>query len=504
MNALIAGELSGQLETVLSLAVAMVFGLLLTRLMKLVKLPNVTGYLIAGLIVGPHLLNFIGSADGTKTFNVFGLDGSKSVFGTLPFVNGDLITTIALGFIAFSIGSSFELKHMKTLGKSVTVITVFQALMTAFLVDAALIVVSLISPETCPMPVAIILGAIATATAPAATLLVVKQYKANGPVTNTLLPVVAMDDAVGLMVFAISFSVAEVMISGQDVSVFEMIGSPILEIVFSLLLGAALGAILALSMKFFKSRANRMGAELAVVFAGVALADMWDLSNLLVCMMIGAVYCNIHKEDVKLNEFSERWTAPLFMLFFVISGAELNLAVIPQVGIIGIVYLIIRSLGKYFGAFTGAKVVKADKNVTHYLGLTLLPQAGVAIGMATMVVAKFADTEFAYVGTQINTVVLCATLIYELVGPVLTKWALTRAGEIHPDTPTELVHDLHYVVPIGKLVENRQNADAAQDGNMPADGTADGSMDSVNADVKSDGSADGMADGAETGGEEQK
>ena len=196
-----------------------------------------------------------------------------------------------------------------------------------------------------------------------------------------------------------------------------------------------------------------MGVELVSVFVGVALSDMWGLSSLLVCMMIGAVYCNLHKDDQKLNAFSERWTAPLFMLFFVISGAELNLAVIPMVGVIGIIYLVIRCVGKYFGAYLGAKVVKANKNVTNYLGLTLFPQAGVAIGMATMVVAELADMGYANIGMQVNTVVLCATLIYELLGPVITKWALTRSGEIQLDTVKEEVHDHHYVLPIGRVAE---------------------------------------------------
>lgn len=461
MNLLTASA-SSQFEPILSLAIAMVFGLLLTRLMKILKLPNVTGYLIAGLIVGPHALNFIG-AGSSDVFNVFKL-GALSVFGTERFLHGNLISTIVLGFIAFSIGSSFELKHMRTLGKSVTVITVCQALLTAILVDVALIVIALINEDLCTIPIALILGAIATATAPAATLLVVKQYKAKGPVTDTLLPVVALDDAIGLMVFSISFSIAKVLIAGGELTVTTALLEPLLEIVCSIGLGAVLGAIVVLSMNFFKSRANRIGVEIASVFAGVALADMWGLSNLLVCMMIGAVYCNVHKADDKLNRFAERWTAPLFMLFFVISGAELNLAVIPLVGVIGIIYLVFRSLGKYFGANIGARLVKADKNVTNYLGLTLLPQAGVAIGMATMVVDELTSLGFGELGLQINTVVLCATLVYELFGPLITKWALGKAGEIHPDTVKEEIHDHHYVMPLematshGKDVPTTDNA----------------------------------------------
>ncbi|MBO7377613.1 MAG: cation:proton antiporter [Clostridia bacterium] len=452
MNLLLAGEAGFRPESLLSLAVAMVFGLLLTRLMKIIKMPNVTGYLIAGLIVGPHLLGFIGS-EGTEIFNVFGLSAGKSVFGTASFASGNVITSIALGFIAFSIGTSFELKQMKSLGRSVVVITLFQALLTALLVDAALVIVAIVAPGVCPMPVAILLGAIATATAPAATLLVVRQYKAKGPVTNTLLPVVAMDDAVGLMVFSISFAIAEVMLEGEGFGAGTFL-NPLVEILASLGLGAGLGGIVALGMIFFKSRANRIGIELVAVFSGVALSSMWGLSSLLVCMMTGAVFCNLHKGDEKLNTFSERWTAPLFMLFFIISGAELNLAVVPLVGVIGVVYLVVRSIGKYSGAFLGAMAVNADQNVKKYLGLTLLPQAGVAIGMANTVADSFAATPHAYVGTQIMTVVLCATLVYELIGPVITKWALTRSGEIHPDTEKEIVHDINFVLPVNKVAEH--------------------------------------------------
>ena len=457
---LLVGELSLQLETLLSLAVSMLLGLLMTRLMKVLKLPNVTGYLIAGLIVGPHLFNFIGSVamESGEMHNVLGLASGRSVLGISTFENGSLITTVALGFIAFSIGSSFELNKMKALGKSVVVITVFQAVLTALAVDIALIGVSIAAPEACSLPVAIMLGAIATATAPAATLLVVRQYKASGPVTSTLLPVVAFDDAIGLMVFSVSFSIAKVMLEGGAVTVTSALLEPLIEIFLSLAVGAVLGVAVALSMRVFKSRANRMAAEIVSVFAGVALADMWDLSGLLVCMMIGAVYCNLHKDDVKLNNFTERWTSPLFMLFFIISGAELNLAVIPMVGIIGAVYIAVRSLGKYTGSFIGAKIVKADSNVTKYLGFTLLPQAGVAIGMATIVVAELSHTGHAALGTKVNTIVLCATLVYEFVGPLITKWALTRAGEINPSETPEVIHDTQFYLSVGDAKGAAANA----------------------------------------------
>lgn len=378
----------------------MACGLLFTRIMKFVGLPNVTGYLIAGLLIGPHVLNLV----TTESLDVIGI-----------------ITTVALGFIAFSIGSSFKLEHLKELGKSIVSITFIQALGAVILVDIALIAIGT------DLPIALTLGAIATATAPAATLMVVRQYQARGVVTNTLLPVVAFDDAIGLMVFSISFSVAKVLANGTELTVNAILIAPLIEIVLSLVIGGALGALAALVSRFFKSRSNRLTVILVAVFAGLSVSKLLGLSDLLVCMMIGALYANLFPSSMPTLDVLDRWTYPLYMLFFVISGAELDITVIPTVGVIGIVYLIARSLGKYFGAMLGAKVVKADKNVQKYLGLTLLPQAGVAIGMAQMVLAEMPS-----LGTQISTVVLCATLIYELIGPVATKIALTKAGEIDP------------------------------------------------------------------------
>lgn len=341
----------------------------------------------------------------------------------------DIVTTVALGFIAFSIGSSFKIEHLKTLGKSIVSITFIQALGAVLLVDIALIAIGT------DLPVALTLGAIATATAPAATLMVVRQYQAKGIVTNTLLPVVAFDDAIGLMVFAISFAIAKVLANGTELTVNAVFVEPLIEIVLSLVIGGVLGTLSALISRFFKSRSNRLTIILATVFAGLAVSKLLGLSDLLVCMMIGALYANLFHASLPTLDILDRWTYPLYMLFFVISGAELNISVIPTVGLIGIVYLIARSLGKYFGAMLGAKAVKADKNVQKYLGLTLLPQAGVAIGMAQMVLA-----EMPTLGTQISTVVLCATLIYELIGPVATKIALVKAGEIDPSNTKSKFH----------------------------------------------------------------
>ncbi|MBR5192491.1 MAG: cation:proton antiporter [Clostridia bacterium] len=402
------------MNTLLCLAIAMAIGLALTRLAKLIGLPNVTAFLIAGLLFS-LLLN---------------LTGASSYFEGLS-----LITDVALGFIAFSIGSSFKLKHIKKIGKSVVIITVAQALTTVLLVDLVLVALHFFGVVT--LPTALCLGAIATATAPAATLMVVRQYKAKGIVTDTLLPVVAFDDAIGLMVFAISLALAKVFATaGATINIIDVLVMPILEIIASLGIGAVIGIILAFSAKIFKSRANRISLCIVAVFAGVGLVNVFGngfkLSDLLTCMSIGVFYVNMNKESGTVMDIMDRWTAPLFMLFFIISGAKLDLSIIPAVGVIGIVYLVFRSIGKYGGAFLGAKMVKAPSAVQNFLGLTLLPQAGVAIGMAQ----KVANTqELALYSTEILTVTLCATLVYELVGPIITKWALKKAGEITIEKP---------------------------------------------------------------------
>lgn len=388
------------MTVLLALAIALVFGLLSTRLMKLIKLPNVTGFLIAGLLIGPYCLNLLTTENIAET---------------------GVLVELALGFIAFSIGAEFKLAHIKKMGKNIIVITLLQAIAAVVLVDLALWAIGT------PLPVVFTLGAIATATAPAATLMVVRQYRAKGPVTNTLLPVVAGDDAIGLMIFSISLAIAKVFaLPGNSVTINSVLLDPLFEIVLSLAVGAVLGTILAFSTKLFHSRGNRLCMTIACVLAGVALSQMYPMSSLLVCMMIGATCCNIKKDDDSLMVNADIWTPPLYMLFFVLSGASLNITVIASVGLIGILYLVARSCGKYFGAMLGATIVKSEPNIRKYLGLSLLPQAGVAIGMAQIAVAEL-PIEYA---TTISTVTLCATLVYELVGPVLTKFALTKADEI--------------------------------------------------------------------------
>ena len=407
------------LSALLALGLAMVGGLALSRLMKLLHLPNVTGYLFVGLLIGPYLLPLI-FGDGVCLLT------HDSVQSLAP------VTDVALGFIAFSIGGEFKLAYIKKLGVRIVVITLVQAATTVLFVIGALLLVPNES-DTARISMALLLGAIAAATAPAATLMVVRQYRAKGPVTDTLLPVVAFDDAVGLMIFSVCFSLAKSLSSGVAITVSEALLKPLLEIVLSIGIGAALGALLTLCMRFFRSKANRLCLMIAAVVLGVAFSDLLDLSSLLVCMMIGAMFANLRSDAIEILDGTEQWTPPLFMLFFVLSGAELDLTILPAVGVMGVVYLVARSIGKYFGAFIGAAVSKSERTVRNYLGITLLPQAGVAIGMAQSVAAN-PELHAAGVSSRIVAIVLFATLVYELVGPVLTKISLTAAGEIPKST----------------------------------------------------------------------
>ena len=411
------------MQTLMSLSICLFAGLVLSRVAKLVKLPAVTAYLVAGIVVGPYVL---GS---------FGIPG-------LGFVNMEdiksyeIIPDVALGFIAFLIGNEFRLAQLKATGKQATIIGIAQAVFTTLLVDAALIGLHFLIPDKLPLPSAIVLGAVASATAPAATLMVVKQYKAKGPLTDILLPVVALDDAVGLVLFAVSFGIAKALLHGT-VDVLSIIIEPILEVVLSLLLGFVVGVVFTFTEKFFHSRSKRLAVSVAFVFFTVAVSMLEfkigsvhiAFSSLLSCMMLGTVFCNMCDFSEELMDRIDRWTAPLFVLFFVISGAELELSTFKELIVvcIGVAYILFRSLGKYFGARFSAKAVKCDKNIVKYLGITLLPQAGVALGMALKAETLGAE------GMIVTNIILFSVLIYELIGPFLTKVSLTKAGEIKPD-----------------------------------------------------------------------
>lgn len=415
------------MQSLLSISIALLAGLFLSRLAKLAKLPAVTAYLVAGILVGPYCLGLLGieglgftSMENVEQYSIF--------------------SEVALGFIAFSIGNEFRLSQLKKTGKQATIIGIFQAVITSAVVAGVLIGLHFIMPDKLSLEAALVLGAIASATAPAATLMVVKQYKAKGPLTDILLPVVALDDAVGLMIFAILFGVAKALMSGE-VDVISIVVEPLLEVVLSLLLGFVMGLVFTFGERFFHSNSKRMALSVTFVVITVALSMLkFDIggvhisfSSLLVCMMLGTVFCNICDFSEELMDRVDKWSGPLLILFFVLSGAELELSVFADIAIIivGVVYILARSAGKIFGAFSSAKFTHCDNNIVKYLGVTLLPQAGVALGMAMK-----AQSELGATGAIISNVTLFAVLIYELVGPMMTKIALTKAGDIKPEGKT--------------------------------------------------------------------
>ncbi len=418
------------MHVLLSLSIALLAGLMLSRLAKLAKLPAVTAYLVAGILVGPYCLG----AFGVKGLGFIDLADVKSY---------SLVCDVALGFIAFSIGNEFRLSQLKKIGKQATVVGIFQAVVTTALVDIVLILLHLAMPNVLSLSAALVLGAIASATAPAATLMVVKQYKAKGPLTDILLPVVALDDAVGLVLFSVSFGVAKAISLGA-VSIVSIIVEPLLEIVLSLALGAAMGFLFSLCERFFHSRSKRLAVSVGFVFLTIALSMLKfniggihiGFSSLLVCMMLGTIFCNICDFSEELMDRVDRWTAPLFVLFFVLSGAELELSVFTSAVyvLIGVAYIVSRSAGKYSGAMVSAKMSGCDSNIVKYLGITLLPQAGVALGMAL-------KAQVLTDGMLISNITLFAVLIYELIGPMLTKISLMKAGDINPEGKTSARHE---------------------------------------------------------------
>ena len=404
------------------LASALIGGLMLSRLTKLLNLPAVTAYLVAGLLLGPFALGRL---------NIPGLG-----FQTLEQVElMGIVTQTALGFIAFTIGNEFRLSQLKAMGSSAIIIGILQAVITTIVVDIVLIALHLCFPEIISISCTITLGAIASATAPAATLMVVRQYKADGPLTRLLMLVVAIDDAVGLLLFSVSFGIATALAHGQ-VSVLAVAVEPILEIVLSLGLGSLMGWLLNWVEQFFHSRSKRMTISVAFVLLTVGLSSVTfevgsvhcGFSLLLVCMMTGTIFCNICATSEELMERVDNWVMPLNVLFFVISGAELDLEILshPVTIIVGIIYILARSAGKYYGAAISCKLTKQSKPITDNLGITLLPQAGVALGMA-LTAATLPD------GALARNVVLFAVLVYELIGPALTKRSLLAVGEIKPE-----------------------------------------------------------------------
>ena len=403
----------------LKTAFALSAGLMMTRIFKLsgFKFPDVTAFLIAGLLVGPYALGkfYLGFSSSEELSQV------------------SILSNIALGFIAFDIGSEFRMSMLKTMGKSALFIGIFQAVCATVLVDTALI---MLGSDIIPLPVAVTLGAIASATAPAATLMVVRQFKAKGPVTDLLLPIVALDDAAGLIIFAVSMGISQAMLGGS-LNLTSIIMNPLTEIICSFILGSIMGGILTLLEKLFFSNTNRLSMTISFVLMTIALSSeefyigsiRIAFSSLLVCMTLGTVFCNMCEYSADIMHRSERWSAPLYAVFFVLSGARLELSVFrhSEVMIIGVVYILVRCLGKYFGALISSSMMRCSENVRKYLGITLFPQAGVALGM--VVSAQSLGTEM---GSMIRNIILFSVLIYELAGPLMTRTALMKAGEIEP------------------------------------------------------------------------
>ena len=428
------------MQVLISLSFSLVGGLLMSRLAKKLNLPAVTAYLVAGLLLGPYCIGALNILD-------IGFNTPEEV------TNLDIISQVALGFIAFTIGNEFRLEQLRHMGGQAITVGIVQAVFTTLLVDAALIATHFINPDLISVSSAITLGSIAAATAPAATLMVVRQYKADGPLTRLLLLVVAIDDAVGLVLFSASFGVATALESGR-VSLLTVLVEPLVEIVLSLVLGGVAGWVLYRVERFFHSRSKRLSISIGFVLltVGLSMAEFevggihCGFSLLLVCMMTGTVFCNICDFSEELMGRVDSWTAPVFVLFFVLSGAELNLKVLsnPLVLLIGAVYILSRSLGKYVGAYWSCALTSCDNKIKQHLGVTLLPQAGVALGMA-LTAQQLSDGEI------VRSVVLFSVLVYELVGPALTKRALIAAGEIQTEGRTNARKKNAPAVPLKKL-----------------------------------------------------
>ena len=422
-------------QILLSMSVCVLVGLLMSRICKILKLPAVTGYLISGILVGCFFLGRLTLPGGYHLG--FGSPDFEDIHSL------GILSDVALGFIAFSIGSEFKLTELKKTGKKATIIGIFQAVITTIVCIIVLLglhylLLNATGKDWLPIPAVLILAAIATATAPAATLMVVRQYKAKGKLTKLLLPIVALDDAVGLIIFAVLFGVSKA-IDGGAVSVTSVVLEPLIEIVASLIIGAFLGLVLSKLEKLFHSNSNRLSLVIVFVLATVAITELHNLhigdihigfSSLLTCMMCGTIFCNVCECSDEMMHRADSWTKPLLILFFVISGAELDLKVFKQpiVVVIGLVYIVARCIGKYFGAYSSAKFTKCEDKIVKYLGITLFPQAGVALGMVSTVAAD--SVIGAEIASVVRFVILFAVLVYEIFGPVATKWALTKAGDI--------------------------------------------------------------------------
>lgn len=385
---------------ILDAALLLIGGVLLGRVVKPLKMPNVTGYLIAGLILGPACLNMI-SADMVNGFGV--------------------ISDVALSFIAFTVGCGFSMGYFKKVGAAPIIIACFESFTAIILVSVAFVLAGM------DVKFSIMMGAIAAATAPAQTIMVINQYKAKGPLTSMLLSVVAIDDATALIGFGVATSIVNMMNNSQNTNLVLSLLSPVYEIGVSVVVGAVGAFILKFFFRFWKKNTNRLCIILGFLLAIYWLANQVNGSSLMACMSMGAFLVNIFDETDELVHICDTFIPPLYMVFFVISGAGFQISQLASIGMIGVLYVVLRMAGKMAGAFVGGKLTKQSANVCKYLGPTLMPQAGVALGLiivAGTMVPQYAD--------QIRTVILCSTFLYSLIGPVAAKISLQKAGEIVP------------------------------------------------------------------------
>ena len=396
--------MSLSLNALTQLGIMILAGMFMGRMMKHIRLPNVTGYLLAGLLLGPYFLPSLGCPFSILSEN---------------FISGiGIISEVALGFIAFSVGYEFRISYFRKVGAAPLIIASMESLFAVVVVAAAL---QLTRHDA---PFSLMLGSIAAATAPAATIMVIDQYKSRGPVTSTLLSVVAIDDATALILFSVASAITSGMTGRASNPVLQVL-LPVGEILAAILIGGVMGVVILIPMRYFHKKSNRLALICGFLFAGIGIADLLGLSALMLCMAFGAAVANLSADAGNILSVVEGITAPVYILFFVASGAGLQVSVMKTAGIVGAIYIIGRSIGKLFGAWVGARLAHSPAPVGKYLGPCLLPQAGVAIGL-TLLAGRIVP-EYAPV---IRAVVLAGTLVYEIIGPVVTKLSLTRAGEI--------------------------------------------------------------------------
>lgn len=387
------------LNLLLKICIVLLVGAMGGKVANLFKLPNVSGYLVAGLFLGPSFFHYVKSGD-IETFSV--------------------ISELALAIIAFSIGSEFIIKDMLKLGKSIMIITLAEVIGAVVIVFSVMYFIF-----NQPFAFSIVIASMSAATAPAATLLVIKQFNAKGPLTKTVLPVVALDDVFGIIAFGIAMSLAKLSVGNQQFSAFTMFSEPFIEIGGSIVLGLILGALLSLISKRAKGRDEMQIITLAAIGIATGLSTYLNLSPLLTCITMGTTLVNLVHKSKRIFDSVEDFASPVYVLFFTLAGASLDLSVLAAVGLMGLAYIVARAAGKMLGAWVGAKSVKADTAVRKYLGLTLLPQGGISIGLIVLVRQQL--PEFA---TSISTIIMFSVLVYEISGPIFAKIALQKAGEI--------------------------------------------------------------------------